>query len=311
MLLKLTLLSVVGLGLWAQSASVPPRPKITGLAHVAIFSHDVAASRAFYTDLLGYQEPFDLKNPDGSLSLTFVKINERQYLEIFPENKPQTDRLNHISFETTDIEALRRYLAVKGVQVPAKPGKGRIGNLSFNVKDPDGHTLEFVQYMPDGWSVRDKGKFVPPGRISTNMAHVGVLVGSLDASLKFYRDVLGFKETWRGSRDNKVLSWVNLQVPDGEDYVEFMLYDSLPGETQRGTAHHICLFVPNMDQSLKELQSRPAAKQYTRPLEIRTGINRKRQLNLFDPDGTRVELMEPHTVDGKPTPPSEAKPPRP
>ena len=28
-------------------------------------------------------------------------------------------------------------------------------------------------------------------------------------------------------------------------------------------------------------------------MEVRTGTNRKRQMNLFDPDGTRVELMEP------------------
>ena len=34
----------------------------------------------------------------------------------------------------------------------------------------------------------------------------------------------------------------------------------------------------------------PARKAYTRSLEIKTGINRKRQLNLFDPDGTRIEL---------------------
>jgi lactoylglutathione lyase len=45
-------------------------------------------------------------------------------------------------------------------------------------------------------------------------------------------------------------------------------------------------------------------------MEIKTGINRKRQLNLYDPDGTRIELMEGRTVDGKPTPPSSAPPPR-
>ena len=59
------------------------------------------------------------------------------------------------------------------------------------------------------------------------------------------------------------------------------------------------------------LEARPARKQYNRPLEIRTGTNRKRQLNLFDPDGTRTELMEPHTIDGNPAAPSTAPPPRP
>jgi lactoylglutathione lyase len=44
-------------------------------------------------------------------------------------------------------------------------------------------------------------------------------------------------------------------------------------------------------------------------MEIRTGVNRKRQINVFDPDGTRVELMEPNTVDGVPAPSSTAAPP--
>jgi hypothetical protein len=46
-------------------------------------------------------------------------------------------------------------------------------------------------------------------------------------------------------------------------------------------------------------------------MDIQTGVNRKRQLNLYDPDGTRVELMEPRTVDGTQAPPSTAPPPRP
>jgi lactoylglutathione lyase len=53
---------------------------------------------------------------------------------------------------------MRVYLASKGFTVPDKPSLGCIKNLSFTVKDPDGHGVEFVQYMPDGWSMREKGK---------------------------------------------------------------------------------------------------------------------------------------------------------
>ena len=42
---------------------------------------------------------------------------------------------------------------------------------------------------------------------------------------------------------------------------------------------------------------------------MRIGTNGKRQINLYDPDGTRVEVMEPGTADGKPVPPSDAPPP--
>ncbi len=300
-------LLVIALSLHAQVAKRPP---ITGAAHVAIFSADVDKTRAFYKDWLGYGEPFDLKEASGKLSLTFLKINERQYIEVFPEKEAGSDRLNHVSVETSNIEGMRLYLASKGVKVPEKLAKNRIRNMSFNVKDPDGHTVEFVQYLPGSETLRAKGKFAGAERISDRMAHFGILVGSLEPAMKFYRDLLGFQETWRGSRDGKALNWVNMKVPEGDDYIEFMLYDTLPAADKRGTQHHICLFVPDLDQAKARLEASPARARYTRPLEIRTGVNRKRQMNLFDPDGTRVELMEPYTVDRKPTPSSTAPPPR-
>ena len=135
-----------------------PRPKILGVAHIAVFAADYDKSRAFYRDFLGFEEPYSLANPDGTPSLTFFKINERQYIELFPQKEAGTDRLNHISIETDNAEAMRRYLASRGVAVPERVGKGRIGNSNFNVKDPEGHTIEIVQYEPDGWTVRERGR---------------------------------------------------------------------------------------------------------------------------------------------------------
>jgi len=290
---------------------VPERPRITGLAHVALYVSDVEKARWFYKEFLGFGEPFLLNNSNGSLSLTFIKINDRQYIELFPGAKPDEDRLHHISIEVDNAEAMRAYLGARGILVPEKVPKGRIRNSNFNVKDPDGHTLEIVQYEPDGWSVREKGKFMSDDRVSRRMMHAGILVGDLEPAMKFYRDVLGFREIWRGSRDGKQLDWVNMRVPEGEDYIEFMLYSKLPAPNARGVVHHIALETPDMSKALAALESKAAYKSYTRPLEPRTGTNRKRQLNLFDPDGTRIELMEPNTVDGVPAPSSTAPPPKP
>ena len=292
------------------AAQEPKRPRILGLAHVALRVGDIAKARAFYKDFLGYGEPFQLNQPDGSLSLTFIKVNDEQYIELFPGLDPSADRLHHISFYTDDAEAMRRYLASRGVAVPDRVPKGRIGNSNFNVKDPDGHTVEIVQYEADGWSMRDKGKFLGESRISTRMLHAGILVGDVAAAMKFYGDVLGFREIWRGSSTGETLSWINLRVPDGGDYIEFMLYKDLPAGDRRGTQHHICLEVPEMEAARLRLEPRAKATGYERPLESRVGRNRRRQLNLFDPDGTRIELMEPGTVDGVPTPSSTAPPPR-
>ncbi len=292
------------------SGQTPQRPHIVGVSHIAVFAHDYEKSRAFYGQFLGFQEPYSLQNPDGSPSLTFFKINDRQVIELFPEHQAGTDRLSHISLETDDIEALRLYLASKGVKVPAQAGRARIGNLSFDITDPEGHTVEMVQYMPEGKTVLAKGKFMSDKAVSDRMKHVGIIVTHLDPEYRFYTEILGFKETWRGSSSGKVLSWVNLRVPDGDDYVEFMLHKDLPAPTERGVAHHLCLQVPDVDAAVAKLKANPYYKEYGRPIEIHLGINRKRQANLFDPDGTRVEVMEPDTIDGKPTPSSTAPPPQ-
>ncbi|MBS1810873.1 MAG: VOC family protein [Acidobacteria bacterium] len=301
--ISLTVLLCAAIAIGA--VSMQKRPRLLGVAHMALYVTDIEKTRGFYRDWLGFQEPYDLKNADGSLSMTFFKVNEEQYIEIFPGLKPEQDRLNHIAFQTDNAEALRVYLASRGVNVPDKVNKVRIGNTSFNVKDPEGHTVEFTQYEPNGWTRREKGKFLGLNPISKRIMHVGIIVGDAPEASKFYTNVLGLTEFWRGSALNaKTVSWMNMRLPDSPDYVEFMLYSNLPAPTQRGSQHHICLEVPDIEKALAQLEANPYRKQYTRTLEIRTGINRRRQLNLFDPDGTRIELMEPRTVDRQPPPSS-------
>jgi lactoylglutathione lyase len=86
-----------------------------------------------------------------------------------------------------------------------------------------------------------------------------------------------------------------------------MLYRTLPATY--GSSNHVALEVPDLAAAVAALQARPAFKTYAKPLDPHTGKNGKRQVNLFDPDGTRVELMEPFTADGKPVPSSPAPPP--
>ena len=73
------------------------RPKILGVAHIALNVSDIKQSRAFYKDFLGYGEPFQLDRDDGSLALTFIKVNDHQYIELFPGLEEGRDRLRHIS----------------------------------------------------------------------------------------------------------------------------------------------------------------------------------------------------------------------
>lgn len=291
------------------AADAPKRPRILGISHMALYVSDLEKARAFYEDFLGFQEPYTLKREDGTDHIVFIKINEDQYIELFAEDPEQDGHLNHIAFFTESAEGMRNYLATKGIKVPEKVGRGKIGNLNFNITDPDGHTVEIVEYQPDSWTRHEMGKDLPSTRISHDMRHVGVTVRHLDPSIKFYGDILGFQETWRGSSTGKVLSWVNMRVPDGDDYLELMLYSKPLDARELGGKNHICLLVPDVAKAVAMLEARPARKNYTLPIEIKTGVNGKLQVNLFDPDGTRIELMEPNTVDGKAVPSSTAPAP--
>ncbi len=291
--------------------TAPQRPRILGVAHVAFFVSDLEKARTFYRSLLGFDEPFTLTAQDGAVDIAFVKINDRQWIELFNRPSAGEGQLNHIALYTESADAMRDYLASRGVSVPDKVPKGRTGNKNFTVKDPDGHAVEIVEYQRDSWTAADTGKHMPSGRLSTRALHVGILSGRLEQSLAFYGGILGFQEFWRGSAaTSKTLSWVNIRVPDGTDYIELMLYDELPAPASRGSAHHLCLEVPDIERAVAAFEARPLRSSYPREVAIRTGVNRKRQANLFDPDGTRVELMEPQTVDGKPAPSSLLPPPR-
>lgn len=294
--------------LLAQNATLPPRPRITGISHAAFYVSDMRKARAFYERFLGFASPFSIPMPPGG-ELVWIKINDRQTVELFPETEPGAERLYHIALQVDDAEAMRLYLRARGIAVPAATPTGRIGNRNFFVKDPSGNTVEIVQYMPDGWTVREQGRHLPAARISTHMTHVGVMIAQLDSAARFYGDILGFREFWRGSSNGTTLSWVNMRVPDGSDYVEFMLYDKYPPITAAHSMQHVCLEVPNADAAKVILDHRTLPAGSPTPSAPRIGRNGKRQLNYFDPDGTRVELMEPGTVDGQPRPPSGASAP--
>ena len=297
-------------------ATQPTRPHITGISHVGYFVSDLPKAIAFWHDFLGFDESYDIDKAGMAPASTpnaliaFIKINDRQHIELF--NQPPTtppNHLSHISFSVDDIQQMRAYLIAKGFEIKPVTTKSRAGDYSFHILDPDGVQVEFVQTMPTGMEAQAAGKLLPSTRISTHIYHLGFLVGNSQRSLDFYANILGFQETWRGGGDPNELSWINMRVPDGTDYVEFMLYRKLP--TTFGSSNHIALEVPDVTAAVAALEARPAFKTYARPIAAHIGKNGKRQANLFDPDGTRVELMEPTTADGKPVPSSTAPPPPP
>jgi catechol 2,3-dioxygenase-like lactoylglutathione lyase family enzyme len=171
------------LALAACSTQAADRPPITGVANIAVKVKSLDEARKFYSAVVGMEEVFTTKG--GKVSF---KVNDHQYVEVSPELKTETEeRLIRIGFETADARKLRDYLESKGIAVPSKIGKDPNGNLSLEVKDPDGHLVQFVQYMPGSVQTRNFGRHVPDTRLSDHILHVGVWVTDPVRADGFYK----------------------------------------------------------------------------------------------------------------------------
>lgn len=265
---------------------------LTGISHVAFRVSDLEKARMFYTNLLGYPEAFRMDRPDGTVGLAFLKVNDEQYIELQPGLKPGEDvRLTHVALVTTDAPRLHRMLTERGL-TPGAINAGRDGNRAFRLNDPEGNILEFTEYLAGSLHDKARGRHEEPKRISAHLLHAGIPIRNLEPAMAFYRDKLGFVETWRGGPRDGEIAWVNLRMPGPRgDYVELMLHDGAPNRQRLGSMQHICLQVPDIQASHRTLRERGLAdEERQRP---RVGRNGRWQLNAFDPDGSRVELMEP------------------
>ncbi|HEX6544743.1 MAG TPA: VOC family protein [Bryobacteraceae bacterium] len=296
--LALTITFSAALACLPVSAAPPPvaaatrqsveRPPIVGLAHVGFLASDLAKADQFYGHVLGFAH-FSLNKSPGVLMLNYYKVNDHQFIEIYPGLKGDAqDRLSHIAFETTNARQLRDYLAAKGIKVPPSLKPGLDKNLSFMVDDPEGRRIEFVQYMPNSIHAGKNGALQPNTRVSSRMIHAGFIVHDRAAEDKFYKDILGFTVMWYGGMKDDETNWVDMRVPDGHDWIEYMLRVNSPSVKTRGVMNHMALGVADIQTAYHAVLDHGG----TPPQPPKIGRDGKWQLNLYDPDLTRVELME-------------------
>jgi lactoylglutathione lyase len=278
--------------LFAQSGS--KRPRILGISHVAVYVSELGKARAFYKNFLGFEEVFTLKRADGTERMVSIKINDDQFLELFAEAPRDDGQLSHTAFSTDDAAGMKKYLVARGVFVPDEVHKGQNGNYFFTVQDPDHHYLEMVESKADSVMTQSRGKSMPETRISKRISHAGIAVGAVGLAMKFYRDILGFRELSRGGSADNGQGWISVRVPDGDDYLEWMVYQQSLSPTDRDRLNHIGLEVPDVAKAVTDLKTRIANRLYPYPytIEVVVGKGNKRQANLLDPDGTRIELLE-------------------
>ena len=260
------------------------RPPLLGISHVAVQVSDLAKARVFYGGVLGFSE----RSPAVPHAAIFV-VNDRQRLIVRDGLPPSRDeRFIDVAFEVEP--GMGAWLESRAIKVEPAVNDADAGGRRIAVVDPDGHAIHFVERaVPNRVPLPDR-------RISKRILHAGLTIRDEAAATRFYKDVLGFGEIWRGGRSEGVTDWVNMRVPDGTDYLEYMLVSSPPDRRQRGVLHHVALLVPDIQAAWEAAGARTPAADRARLGPPNVGRNGRWQLNLYDTDGTRTELMEPFTV---------------
>jgi catechol 2,3-dioxygenase-like lactoylglutathione lyase family enzyme len=265
---------------YSQTSS-PERPRILGIDHVSFYTTAPDGVKALYSGTLGLVSAAPVE-PGGLMRY----IVGRQWVGYSAAPDPNsTNRMDHVAFATNNVAALREYLIAKGVAVSAIENRSD-HTISVSLKDPEGNHIEFVE--------RAKGEVpaVPPGSaVSRHMIHVGFLVRNRDVEDHFYRDLLGFHLYWHGGMKTGETDWVAMQVPDGTDWLEYMLnHPEHPDLRLMGVLNHISLGVVDMKKAQALLESHGWKPHDGEKAQM--GKDGKWQLNVFDPDLTRIELME-------------------
>jgi catechol 2,3-dioxygenase-like lactoylglutathione lyase family enzyme len=273
LLLVLLIVTVAPLG-----AQAVKRPAITGITFARFYTTDPPGAQKFYGNTLCYRRL-------ESNGVWIYPVNSSQWIEVLtspPPPKPDV-RMAAVAFTTRNAAGLERYLAAHGIktELPLKAGE-------FGVRDPEGNLVIFVQ--------RGSNKLVAkappsPDATSKRVIHVGFIVRDAAKEDAFWRDALGFRPYWHGGKTNSRTDYQSIQVPDGTDWLEYMLNVSpTPTLKQTGVMDHFSLGVAHMAAAVAALERNKCAGPNCTKTQV--GRDGKVQLNLFDPDFTRVEFME-------------------
>jgi catechol 2,3-dioxygenase-like lactoylglutathione lyase family enzyme len=249
---------------------------ITGISHVAFRVSDLPKARAFYTGVLGLPEAFTLGNTH------FMKVNDEQYIEVqLGPPAEGTLRMTHISLVTSSVEKLHAILLDRGLHPADLKPAGADGNRSFRLTDPDGNIIEFTQYLRGSLHSNARGKFNDAVRISNHLQHAGFPVNDLHAAIAWYRDKLGFVRVFPGDPAKPELPLANMRMPGpGGDYIELI--------SEPDSAQHACFEVPDIQAAHKLAVARGTAAQAPQ-----IGRTLRWLFNIYDPDRSRVEFIEP------------------
>jgi lactoylglutathione lyase len=242
--------------------------------------------------VLGLPEAFTVKD-DAGVTSAYFKVNDDQFIEIVPTLKPgELIREARVVFQSSDLEKLRAIYAERGLN-PTPIKKGPDGNPVFRIVDSEGNNLDFLQYVDGSKQTAARGQFLDPGRVTTHIWHVGIMQKDRAAATAFYGEKLSFpgaRDVGRGEFVELPSSDRNLETKDPPlDPNNPATKDQYTREVY-GAVYHAGLEITDARVARDLVQKRGGYSDVR--VRATVGNNRHWLIHLFDPDGTRSELME-------------------
>jgi catechol 2,3-dioxygenase-like lactoylglutathione lyase family enzyme len=255
---------------------------------------DLQRARRFYSEEIGLPQLADPNCRADEEACYGLGTSTR--VDLFKGSGGLTDSvvgessLGEVTLLTDDIRSMRKFLdehSVHNTGVVELAGSNVLPNkrYSLTTADPDGHRIGFVQYAGCVTCLRSHTQQAPSSRI----LHAGFVVRNKIGMDQFYEHILGFKPYWHGGMKDDQTDWESFQVPDGTDWIEFMV--NVPENADprlRGIMNHIALGVPDIHEAQRQLLKNGVHLTE----EPKIGRDGKWQLNVYDPDLTRIEFME-------------------
>jgi len=192
---------------------------VTGVDSIGMTVSDLDRSVEFYTTVLSFEKVsefeadgaefehlqgvFGLRVRTARLRLGEECIELTEYLAPKGRPAPLDSRSNdrwfqHAAIIVSDMDRAYRWLREHKVQ-HASPGPQRLpdwnpnagGVRAFYFRDPDGHALEILSFPPDKGN--PKWHRAAGSRLFLGIDHTAIVISDTEASLRFYRDALGFQ----------------------------------------------------------------------------------------------------------------------
>jgi catechol 2,3-dioxygenase-like lactoylglutathione lyase family enzyme len=113
--------------------------------HVGIYVKNLQESVDYYTKTLGMRQGFTMGNQNGNPGTYYIQVDKNTFLELSQSGPDRPVGINHIGFETKNMDATVAELTKRGIMVPKVTSVGS-GAPHASITDPNGVRLEMLEF---------------------------------------------------------------------------------------------------------------------------------------------------------------------